>query len=106
LFYIKIISNNSNHRNLPVYSHVAFYDLNLLIHNTNLPMYTLVCLNKEKFYFTHRDFHFSQSFELEKKKKKEKINQLTLTFFHQYLRFNLLAFVVNCDAPVCKTSEK
>lgn len=30
----------------------------------------------------------------------------TLTFFHQYFRFNLLALVVNCDAPVCKISER
>lgn len=36
----------------------------------------------------------------------DRSKSLTLTFFHQYLRFNLLALVVNCDAPVCSASER
>ena len=36
----------------------------------------------------------------------QQTESLTLRFFHQYLRFNLPALVVNCDAPVCKTSER
>ena len=31
-------------------------------------------------------------------------HQRTFTFFHQYFRFNLFAFVVNCDAFVCNIS--
>lgn len=30
--------------------------------------------------------------------------RITLTFFHQYFRFNFPALVVNCEAPVCSIS--